>query len=108
MYWTVGCLLIFLVFSQVPLFGIMSSESADPFYWLRMILASNRGTLMELGITPIVTSGMIMQVLAGTGIITVDQSIERDRSLFNGSQKRNFFLSFLAFFLLPLIPLPLC
>ena len=43
----------------------MSSDSADPFYWLRVILASNRGTLMELGISPIVTSGMIMQMLAG-------------------------------------------
>lgn len=29
--------------SQIPLFGIMSSDSADPFYWMRVILASNRG-----------------------------------------------------------------
>jgi hypothetical protein len=29
---------------------------------MRMILASSRGTLMELGISPIITSGMIMQV----------------------------------------------
>ena len=28
---------------QIPLFGIMSSDSADPFYWLRVIIASNRG-----------------------------------------------------------------
>lgn len=31
-------------------------ELADPLYWMRVILASNRGTLMELGISPIVTS----------------------------------------------------
>ena len=43
----------------------MSTDSADPFYWLRVILASNRGTLMELGISLIVTSGLIMQLLAG-------------------------------------------
>lgn len=30
---------------QIPLFGIMSSDSADPFYWMRVILASNRGAL---------------------------------------------------------------
>lgn len=46
----------------MPLYGIMVSESSDPLYWLRVILASNRGTLMDLGIGPIVTSGMIMQV----------------------------------------------
>jgi len=37
----------------------------DPLYWMRVILAANRGTVTELGITPIVTTGMIMQLLAG-------------------------------------------
>ena len=64
----------------------MSSESADPFYWIRVILASNRGTLMELGISPIVTSGLIMQLLAGAKIIEVGDS-PKDRALFNGAQK---------------------
>jgi protein transport protein SEC61 subunit alpha len=65
----------------------MSSDSADPFYWMRVIMASNRGTLMELGISPIITSGMIMQLLAGTKIIDVDQGLKEDRALFNGAQK---------------------
>jgi hypothetical protein len=65
----------------------MSSESADPFYWMRVILASNRGTLMELGISPIVTSGMIMQLLAGAKLINVDQSLPEDRALFDGASK---------------------
>jgi protein transport protein SEC61 subunit alpha len=72
----------------VPLYGIMSSDSADPLYWMRVILASNRGTLMELGITPIVTSGMIMQLLAGANLIDVDFSLKEDRALFSGAQKR--------------------
>lgn len=38
------------------------SDTSDPLYWLRMMLASNRGTLMELGITPIISSGMLFQV----------------------------------------------
>ena len=66
----------------------MSSDSADPLYWMRVILASNRGTLMELGITPIVTSGMIMQLLAGANLIEVDFSLKEDRALFSGAQKR--------------------
>lgn len=33
---------------QIPLFGIMSSDSADPFYWIRVILASNRGRILAL------------------------------------------------------------
>merc|ERR1712015_213569 len=64
----------------------MSSDSADPFYWIRVILASNRGTLMELGISPIVTSGLIMQLLAGAKLIEVGDT-PKDRALFNGAQK---------------------
>jgi len=80
-------LFVFLVSCQIPLYGIMSNKSADPFYWMRVILASNRGTLMELGISPIVTSGMVMQLLAGSKLIEVDQSLKEDRLLFSGAQK---------------------
>jgi protein transport protein SEC61 subunit alpha len=43
---------------------------------------------MELGITPIVTSGMIMQLLAGANLVEVDFSLKEDRALFSGAQKR--------------------
>ena len=93
--WTAITLFIFLVCCQIPLFGIMSSDSADPFYWIRVILASNRGTLMELGISPIVTSGLIMQLLAGAKIIEVGDT-PKDRALFNGAQKCKESLFFLT------------
>merc|ERR1711937_932384 len=64
-----------------------STGSADPFYWMRVILASNRGTLMELGISPIITSGMIMQLLAGVKMLQVDNSNKEDKQLFEGAQK---------------------
>jgi len=69
------------------LYGIHTSGSADPLYWLRMIMASNKGTLMELGITPIVTSGMVMQFLAGSKIIEVDNNDKDQKELFSGVQK---------------------
>ena len=88
MLWTAVTLFIFLVCSQVPLFGIMSSESADPYYWVRVISASNRGTLMDIGIQPIILSGMIIQMLAGLNILEVDHSVKEDRILYEGAQKR--------------------
>lgn len=80
-------LFIFLVCSQLPLYGIKTNSSSDPFYWARVIMASNRGTCMELGISPIVTSGLVMQLLAGSKIIDVDNSVKADRELLNGAQK---------------------
>jgi len=85
--WTIMTLFLFLICCQIPLYGIKSNNAADPFYWVRVVLASNRGTLMELGISPIVTSGLVMQLLAGSKIIQVDQSVKEDRALFQGAQK---------------------
>lgn len=42
---------------------------------------------MELGISPIITSGLVMQLLAGSRIIEVNQSLKEDRALFAGAQK---------------------
>jgi len=85
--WTTITLFIYLVCCQIPIYGVQKAKSSDPFYWMRVILASNRGTLMELGISPIVTSGLVMQLLAGARIIEVNQSVKEDRALFSGAQK---------------------
>mmetsp|Transcript_67209 Transcript_67209/g.111296 ORF Transcript_67209/g.111296 Transcript_67209/m.111296 type:complete len:476 (-) Transcript_67209:16-1443(-) len=85
--WTAISLFVFLVCCQIPVYGIITPKTADPFYFMRVILASNRGTLMELGISPIVTSGWVMQLLAGSKVIDVDQSLKEDRDLFNAAQK---------------------
>ncbi|CAG7903146.1 protein transport protein Sec61 subunit alpha [Brassica rapa] len=83
--YTLTTLFVFLVCSQLPLYGIHSTTGADPFYWMRAILASSRGTLMELGIGPIITSGLVMQFLTGSKIIQVND--EEDHALLNAAQK---------------------
>jgi len=85
--WTVVALVIYLIMSNIPLYGVNVTETTDYYYWLRVILASQRGTLTELGIGPIVTAGLIMQLLLGSKIIKVDMSDPYDRSMFSGSQK---------------------
>lgn len=85
--WTVVALIIYIVMSNIPLFGVNIQETEDYFYWLRVILASQRGTLTELGIGPIVTAGLIMQLLMGSGIIKINMADPYDRSMFTGAQK---------------------
>ena len=57
---------------------------------------------MELGITPIVISVMIM-LLACANLIYVDLPLKEDRAfkLFSGAQKREFFVS--SFFIIRVI-----
>ena len=90
--YTVIVLLLYLLCSQIPLYGIQKMAGDDPLYWTRVILASNRGTLMELGISPIITAGMIMQLLVGSKIIDIDTKTKDDKTLFEKSQKCNFFI----------------
>ena len=85
--WTAVVLVIYLIMSNIPLYGVQLEDSTDYFYWLRVILASQRGTLTELGIGPIVTAGLIMQLLLGSKIIRVDMNDPYDRSMFSGTQK---------------------
>ncbi|MFX1256628.1 MAG: preprotein translocase subunit SecY [Promethearchaeota archaeon] len=85
--WTAIVLVIYLIMSNIPLYGVQLENSTDYLYWLRVILASQRGTLTELGIGPIVTAGLIMQLLLGSKMIDVDMSDPYDRAMFSGTQK---------------------
>ena len=86
--WTSIALILFLIMSQTPLYGVPRGEYGYDFlFYLRAILASTRGSLMELGIGPIVTAGLIMQLLVGSQIIKIDYADPQDRALFTGSQK---------------------
>lgn len=79
--YTVVALLIYLVCSRLPLYGIKTNASADPMYWARVIFASSRGTTMELGISPVVTSGLVIQLLVGSKLLDIDNSLQSDRDL---------------------------
>jgi preprotein translocase SecY subunit len=86
LFWTAIALIIYLVMSEVSLFGVEKTALGE-LAALRIIFASHRGTLMELGIGPIVTAGLILQLLVGSAMIECDMSKTEDRSLFTTASK---------------------
>ena len=86
-FWTALVLIIYLVMSEIPLAYPAGSNVQDYFGSLRVIFASNRGTLMELGIGPIVTAGLILQLLSGSALIKCDMGKPEDRGLFTIASK---------------------
>ncbi|MHC1575282.1 MAG: preprotein translocase subunit SecY [Candidatus Methanogasteraceae archaeon] len=84
--WTAGILALYFALSNVPLFG-MSPESTDMFHMYRAFFAGQGGTLMLLGIGPIVTGSIILQLLVGAKVINLDMSDPHDQALFQGAQK---------------------
>jgi len=85
LFWTAMALIIYLVMSEVSLFNV--GGEGWQLDSLRIIFASNRGTLTELGIGPIVTGGIILQLLIGSNIISADLGNPEDRSLFTAATK---------------------
>ncbi len=89
--WTTGCLLLYFAMSNIALFGV-SQQQLDVFANFRAILAGASGSLMHLGIGPIVTGSIVMQLFTGAKIIKLDLTKEEDKSIYQGAQKVVVFL----------------
>jgi len=85
--WTGIALLAYLVMGQIPLYGVTNDPKFDFLAFARVIFAAQQGTLMELGIGPIVTAGLLMQLLKGSDLIRMDFKNPDDRSLFTSATK---------------------
>ena len=86
--WTGFALIAYLVMATTPLYGFGGpGQQQDQLAFLRVVFASTQGTLMELGIGPIVTSGLILQLLVGSDIIKLNMSDPKDRAVFGSSTK---------------------
>jgi preprotein translocase subunit SecY len=84
--WTGVILILYFVLCQIPLFGL-SDISVDQFAQLRAVMAGSFGSIMTLGIGPIVSASIILQLLVGGKIINLDLSQAEDKALFQGTQK---------------------
>ncbi|MBI2084480.1 MAG: preprotein translocase subunit SecY [Candidatus Aenigmarchaeota archaeon] len=80
--WTGIALLCYLLLSWTPVFGVDREASFEQFRFLEIVLGSKFGSLMTLGIGPIVTAGIIMQLLVGSKIINWDTTKPEGRKKF--------------------------
>jgi preprotein translocase subunit SecY len=89
--WTLAILLLYFILSNIPLFGL-SKASIDIFSAYRAFFAGSFGTLMLLGIGPIVTASIVLQLLVGSQIIKLNLSDPRDQAIYQGTQKALVFI----------------
>ena len=96
---TVLVLIIYFMMTNVMIYGL-SSSTLDIFSSFRAIMAGASGSLMHLGIGPIVTGSIIMQLFAGAKIIQLDLQDSGDKQLYQGVQK------LLVLFMIPIESIP--
>ncbi len=87
MFWVLAILVIYFAMTNIFIYGLDRSNVIDFFSSLRAILAGAQGSLMHLGIGPIVTASIIMQLFAGAKIINLNLQDDEDKSVYQGTQK---------------------
>ncbi len=84
--WTAIALALYFILKTVPLFGLGQS-AMDQFQNLAIILGADFGSLISLGIGPIVTASIVLQLLNGSGLIKFNLNTHEGKARFQGSQK---------------------
>mgnify|MGYP006272930961 CR=1 FL=1 len=96
--WTGLILLVFFILSEIPLFGL-GANALEQFEYLSIILGTKFGSIISLGIGPIVVASIILQLLQGSGILNMNTNTHEGRSKFQALQRivTIFFILFEAF-----------
>ncbi|HLD37061.1 MAG TPA: preprotein translocase subunit SecY [Candidatus Nanoarchaeia archaeon] len=84
--WTLIVLVGFFVLANIPLYAL-AKNSLDRFEYLAIILGTDFGSIISLGIGPIVMASIILQLLVGAKIINIDVTTHEGKKHFQGLQK---------------------
>jgi len=84
--WTAAILVVYFFLTNIAIFGL-DEGGTDIFGQFRSILAGEQGSLMQVGIGPIVTASIVLQLLGGANLLGLDTSDPRDQVLYQGLQK---------------------
>ncbi len=84
--WTGIVLVLYFILGLMPLFGL-GQNALQRFEYLSIILAAHFGSLISLGIGPIVTGSIVLQLLNGSGILKFDLTTPEGKKTFQGTQK---------------------
>jgi len=84
--WTLSVLIIYFFLGNVPIYGLAPSY-VDIFASYRAIMGGRSGSLIHLGIGPLVTGSIIMQLFVGARIIKLDLTRPDDRRVYQTVQR---------------------
>jgi preprotein translocase subunit SecY len=84
--WTLIVLVIFFILGVMPLFGLGHNQ-LERFEFFSVILGAEFGSIISLGIGPIVTASIVLQLLNGSGILKINMGTPEGKKTFQGLQK---------------------
>ena len=84
--WTLLIIVAFFSLSSVPLYGL-GQNALGQFEQFSILLGASFGSILSLGIGPIVTASIVLQLLVGSGILKINNTTPEGRAQFQGLQK---------------------
>jgi protein translocase subunit secY/sec61 alpha len=85
--WTASVLMVYFFLTNIQLFGL-GGQGSDIFGQFRSIIAGGQGSVLQVGIGPIVTASIVLQLLGGANLLGLDTDNDpRDQILYQGLQK---------------------
>jgi len=84
--WTLIILASFFILSNISIWG-GTLEGLKRFEYLSIIMGTNFGSIISLGIGPIVMSSIILQLLVGSGVLNINTNTTEGKKFFQGIQK---------------------
>ena len=84
--WTASVLMVYFFLTNIQLFGL-GGQGSDIFGQFRSIIAGGQGSVLQVGIGPIVTASIVLQLLGGANLLGLDTDNDpRDQILYQGLQ----------------------
>ncbi len=84
--WTFIILISYFVLASIPLYGL-TEVALSNFEYLAILLGTEFGSIISLGIGPIVMASIILQLLVGVQIIKIDTKSEEGKKFYQGLNK---------------------
>ena len=84
--WTIIILAAFFILANISLFGLKENALAR-FEYIAILLGTDFGSIISLGIGPIVMASIILQLLVGSKILNIDTKSPEGKKYFQGLQK---------------------
>ena len=84
--WSIIILVLFFVLGSITVWGV-NETAISRFEFLEIVFGSRFGSIISLGIGPIVTASIILQLMVGSKVINWDLTNQDDKKKFSSVQK---------------------
>ncbi|MFZ2456643.1 MAG: preprotein translocase subunit SecY [Candidatus Altiarchaeia archaeon] len=85
--WSTAILALFFIMGNIRPIGVSAVDLPVSYRSFQIIFASNMGSLVSVGIGPIVTASIVLQLLVGSKMLDIDLTKPEGKALFQGTQK---------------------